>query len=110
MLSEVCYLKGTENVKEIEKIKLSLKKCKVSVQKKYSVKSIGVFGSYVRNEQKKQSDLDILVEFNKTPGLIKFMELENELSSYLNKKVDLVMKSALKPVIGKNILGEVIYL
>ena len=74
---------------------------------RYKVKSLGLFGSYVRGEQRRKSDLDILVEFHEPPGLLKFLELENRLSDLLGIKVDLVMKSALKPDIGRRILSEV---
>ena len=77
---------------------------------KYHLKEIGVFGSYVRNEQKNSSDLDVLVEYEQTPGLFSFLRLEDELSKLLGIKVDLVMKSSLKPHIGKIILEEVHYI
>ncbi|HHV80540.1 TPA: nucleotidyltransferase family protein, partial [bacterium] len=75
---------------------------------KYSVREIGIFGSYVRNEQGQSSDVDILVEFEKTPSLLEFISLENYLSDILGVKVDLVMKDSLKPNIGRHILEEVI--
>lgn len=75
---------------------------------RYGVETLEVFGSYVRAEQKKDSDLDILVTFHKTPGLLAFIALENHLSDVLGVKVDLVMKDALKPAIGKYILREAI--
>lgn len=74
------------------------------------METLGVFGSYVRREQNPESDIDILVTFKKTPGLLKFIELENHLSDLLGVKVDLVMKNVLKPAIGKHILNEVVYL
>ncbi|MHA1778395.1 MAG: nucleotidyltransferase family protein [Candidatus Heimdallarchaeaceae archaeon] len=72
---------------------------------------MGIFGSYVRGEQRKTSDIDILVEFypEAEMDLIKFVELEEYISSLIGIKVDLVTKSALKPRIGKYILKEVIY-
>ncbi len=76
----------------------------------YKVKEIGIFGSYVRGEQQEKSDLDILVEFYETIGLFKFVALERYLSQLLGVKVDLVMKSALKPRIGRRILKEVNYI
>jgi uncharacterized protein len=76
------------------------------LRKHYKVDSLGVFGSYVRKEQVPGSDLDILVTFQEPPGLIKFIEMENYLSDLLGVKVDLVMKDALKPRIGKRILKE----
>jgi uncharacterized protein len=77
------------------------------LREKYSVSYLGIFGSYIRGEQTKDSDLDVLVQFDKKPGLLKYIELENYLSDLLGIKVDLVMKSALKPNIGKRILNEV---
>lgn len=56
-----------------------------------------------------QSDLDILVEFSKPIGLLDYLSLEEKLSICTKKKVDLVMKSALKPKIGERILKEVVY-
>ncbi len=75
---------------------------------RYHVESLGVFGSYVCHKQRPDSDLDILVTFYETPGLLKFIELENYLTGVLGVKVDLVMKDALKPRIGKRILSEVV--
>lgn len=75
---------------------------------RFKVKSLAVFGSYVRGEKTDASDLDVLIEFNETPGLLEFIELENYLSDTLGIKVDLVLKSALKPHIEKYILDEII--
>lgn len=97
-------------MKTIGKIKSILEKHKEEIREKYRVEEIGIFGSYVRGQEKERSDLDILVEFNDSIGLLKFIELENYLSDLLGVKVDLVMKSALKPRIGKHILEEVVFL
>jgi uncharacterized protein len=78
------------------------------LREKYSVNYLGIFGSYIRGEQTTESDLDILVKFDQKPGLFKYIELEDYLSDLLGVKVDLVMKSALKPNIGKRILSEVV--
>ncbi|MBU3925781.1 nucleotidyltransferase family protein [Patescibacteria group bacterium] len=96
-----------KNIKKIEKI---LKDLKPILRDKYNISEIGVFGSYVRGEQKSGSDLDILVEFDESAsfGLFKFIEMENYLSDQLGIKVDLVMKDSLKPRIGEVILKEVI--
>jgi predicted nucleotidyltransferase len=75
---------------------------------KYHVRSLEVFGSYVRDEQTSESDLDVLVTFDKAPGLFQFIELENRLSDVLGVKVDLVMKSALKPRLEQRILHEAV--
>jgi len=98
--------------RSVDKIKRILKKHESELKEKYGVKETGVFGSYVRGEQKKGSDIDILVEFypDAEMDLIIFVELEEYLSKLLGIKVDLVMKSALKPRIGKRILKEVVYI
>jgi len=75
---------------------------------RYQVKSLGVFGSYVRQEQSIDSDLDLLVTFYEPPSLLKFIELENYLTDLLGVKVDLVMQGALKPRIGERILSDVV--
>lgn len=77
---------------------------------RFKVRKIGVFGSFARGEQEATSDIDILVDFRKPVSLIDFVALERHLSEILGRKVDLVMRSALKPRIGKHILREVRYL
>ena len=79
------------------------------LREKFKVKEIGIFGSYVRGEAKETSDVDILVEFDETPSLFEFIELETYLSELLGVKVDLIMKRALKPHIKQHILREVVY-
>jgi predicted nucleotidyltransferase len=95
-------------MKSAETIKRKLAIYKPILAEKYKVKEIGIFGSYVRGEQKLKSDLDLLVDFTESISLLGFVHLENELSVLLGIKVDLVMKSALKPRIGKHILEEVV--
>ncbi|MCX9081846.1 MAG: nucleotidyltransferase family protein [Candidatus Methanoperedens sp.] len=78
--------------------------------KKYGVTKIGLFGSYLRNEQKPTSDIDILVEFEK--GKITFdnyMDLKFFLEDLFQSKVDLVMEEAIKPDLKPYILGSVKY-
>jgi len=50
------------------------------LRQEYTVASLGLFGSYVRGEQRKGSDLDVLIEFSKVPGMLRFLDLERELS------------------------------
>lgn len=76
---------------------------------RYGVQSLGLFGSYVRGEQRKRSDIDILVSFIRDVDLFEFIDLREYLETRLDHKVDLVMESALKPSIGKRILAEVEY-
>jgi predicted nucleotidyltransferase len=80
---------------------------KEELDRKYGLTEIGIFGSYVKNDQNDASDVDILVDFNKSIDLLTFVNLKNYLSDLLSIKVDLVMKKALKPGIGQRILQEV---
>ena len=107
-----CYNKEEENmtggtVKTLDEIKSILALHKEELRQRYKVKELGIFGSYVRGDQRKRSDIDILVEFSQPIGL-KFFTLENYLSKILGLKVDLVTKGALKPIIREDILKEVI--
>jgi len=93
---------------ELARAKRILRKHLPELRECYSVKTLGVFGSYVRGEQKKKSDLDILVEFAETPTLLEFVHLKRHLSDLVGVPVDLVLKKTLKPHIGRHILAEVI--
>jgi len=79
------------------------------LRERFKVKSIGLFGSFVRGDQRSRSDIDLLVEFSETVGLFHFIRLEDYLADVMGHRVDLVMKSALKPRIGERILAEVAY-
>lgn len=80
-----------------------------SLKTDYGVKRIGVFGSFVNGRPKKDSDIDILVEFSQSVDFFDFLDLEDYLSKILKRKVDLATKGALKPAIKKSILKEVVY-
>jgi predicted nucleotidyltransferase len=95
---------------ELEEITAKIKDNIPYFTDKYKVKSLGIFGSYVRGEQKKRSDLDVLVEFSEPISLLQYVALERELGERTGKKVDLVMKKTLKPRIRKYILDEVRYI
>jgi len=93
---------------KLEDLKNILHAHKEDLNRKYGVIEIGIFGSYVKNEQNNTSDIDILVDFNKTVDLLTFVNLKNYLSALLKTNVDLVMKKALKPKIGQRILQEIV--
>ena len=97
-------------MKTLEEIEQWLVQHKSVLQERYKIRELGIFGSYVRQEQTETSDVDLLVEFSETPSLLKFVNLENYLSDNLGVKVDLVHKGGLKPRIGERILAEVVYL
>jgi len=69
--------------KSLDEIKETLKKHEKELKEKYGVKEIGIFGSYLRGEAKEGSDLDILVEFEKSIGFFKFLELEEYLADLI---------------------------
>ena len=79
-----------------------------SLVERYHIDSLGVFGSYVRNEQHDGSDLDVLVTFTQTPSLFTLVALQDELQDLLGIPVDIVLKGSLKPRIGQQILREVV--
>jgi len=92
-----------------EQIMETLRKHDEVLRTRFKVKSIGLFGSFVRGEQRKRSDIDLLVEFEETISMFDFIRLEDYLAQALGHRVDLVMKSALKLRLGERILAEVAY-
>jgi len=93
---------------QTEKFMRILQKHLPELHQAYGVHALWLFGSYVRGEGKRASDLDVLVEFEVAPSFFRFIELEDYLSQLLGVKVDLVMKRALKPGIGQYILAEAV--
>ncbi len=94
-----------KDLKEIKKILTAHKK---ELEEKYQVKSIGIFGSVAREEQKKTSDVDILVDFHEVPDLLEFVALERRLEEILEIKVDLVRKQVIRHELQDRILSEVV--
>jgi len=96
--------------KTLEEIKKILKENQAVLREKFKVKEMGIFGSFVRGEQKKRSDVDILVEFEEVISLLKLAGLENFLTDLMGMKVDVVPKEDIRPELKKRILEEVIRL
>ena len=92
--------------KEFRVLLAKLRKLNPILREKYHISKLEVFGSYIHYEQGKTSDLDLLVTFSQEPSLFTFIEIENFLTDQLGIQVDLVMRNALKPAIGKRILQE----
>lgn len=93
---------------DLNDILSAIRKQKAHLEKKYKIKDIGVFGSYVRGNQTSESDLDILVNYSDDSiDIFDFLDLKEYLSTLMPMEVDLVMKDGLKPGIGKNILKEI---
>jgi hypothetical protein len=87
-----------------------IEKKKAYLQATFHVKEIGIFGSVVRETERERSDIDILVEFGEGyKDFFNYMRLKEYLENLLGKKVDLVMKKAIKPRLKERILNEVEY-
>jgi predicted nucleotidyltransferase len=95
-------------MKSLEELKKIINQHKNELEEKYKVKSIAIFGSYVRNEQNAESDVDILVEFREPVGLL-FIHLADYLEEILSVKVDLLTPEAIKPNRKKYILEKLVY-
>jgi len=95
-------------MKSNTEIERKLKELKPVLLKKYFVDKIGYFGSYSRNEQSEDSDIDILVSFSKPLGW-EFFDLQEFLESELKLKVDLLSEKAIKEQLRKSILDSVKY-
>ncbi len=87
-----------------------LKELKPELATVYKVREIGLFGSFVREEQDAQSDIDLLVEFGKEADLFDLVGLALFLEDKLHRKVDVVPKSALRAEIRDSVLREVVAL
>ena len=86
---------------------LRLRQIKPDLSARYHIRSLGLFGSYGRGTPSRRSDIDLLVSFSETPSLFTFVRLKGEIERSLGRRVDLVMREALQPSIGRRILAEV---
>lgn len=75
---------------------------------RYHIKNLRLFGSYARSEQKDESDVDFLIDFEQTPTLFELMDLEEELGEILSVEIDLITEKSLRGEIGRRILSEAI--
>lgn len=82
--------------------------CKEELRKKFKVKEINLFGSIIRGEQRKKSDIDILVDFEEGADLFDLVGLALYLEKKLGQKVDVVPKRALRKEIKSSVLKEAI--
>ena len=91
---------------ELDKIKQVLRQNKSSLKKNFKIKLLGIFGSYVRGKQKKNSDVDILVEFNGPTTFDQYISLKIFLEDLLNCPVDLVARKGIRPQLAPFIERE----
>jgi predicted nucleotidyltransferase len=85
-----------------EEIEIAL----VSILGKYGVRKIGLFGSYAHGEERTDSDLDVLVEFEKRKSLLTLVRIERELSEHIGVKVDLLTEQAISPYLVERIKAD----
>jgi uncharacterized protein len=96
-------------MKTLEEIKQILRQSKPLLQEQYQITQLGIFGSYARGEQTQESDVDVLIDYDRAPTLFKLVELRDYLSSAIGLKVDIVTQNGLKPRIRERVLSEVVY-
>lgn len=94
-------IKKVSNINALEKIKPQI----IKILKKNKIKKAGIYGSFVKGKQKKNSDIDIIIQPRKGMGL-EFIGVKQELEDKLNKKVDLVTYKGIHPLLKKRILNE----
>lgn len=86
-----------------------LKRHSSELRERFRISSLNIFGSVARDEAGVDSDVDLLVVFEESPGLFGFVQLKKYLEEILSCKVDLVTKEALKPQLRDNILKDLIH-
>lgn len=97
-------------MKTFQEIKEILIENKEKIQGTYKVKKLGIFGSYVRGEQREDSDVDVLVTFEEPVSLLKLVNFENYLQDMTGTKMDVVPEKSIRPELRDIILDEVIYI
>ena len=98
---ELGILSNISNKKSLEKIKSKI----IRILRNNNIKKAGIFGSYAVGKNKKNSDIDIIVEPPKNIGL-RFVKIQFELENNLKKKVDLITYGSVHPLLKKRILDE----
>ncbi|MCD6455585.1 MAG: nucleotidyltransferase family protein [Methanophagales archaeon] len=95
---------------DVDRIERKMEEKKVYIKRVFHVREIGVFGSFIRGEQTASSDIDVLVEFERGhKDFFNYMKLRYYLEELLQRKIDLVIKNAVKPRLRKRIFSEVEY-
>lgn len=95
-------------MKTLDEIKSILREHKQELRQKYGVKETGLFGSYVRGEQKVTSDIDIVADFEKPISLLELVGVEIYLSEILKAKVDLIPREDIREELKESILKEIV--
>jgi hypothetical protein len=97
-------------MRSLNDVMAQLRQLQPELRRRYPIRHMGVFGSFVHGNQRQDSDLDVLVEMENPVGLLELVGLKQELGDAMGIEVDLVMKEGLKRRIGQKILSEVVML
>jgi predicted nucleotidyltransferase len=97
-------------MKTLDEIVITLEEQMPLLQEQFKVKKMGILGSLARGEQKEAEDVDILVQFSEPVGAVKYLNLENYLSSLLEMEVNLVLKMGLSYRIAQQVLKEALFI
>jgi len=97
-------------ISSIEQVVSYLRNNKKFFYERFGVTRMGIFGSFVRDEQTRSSDIDIVVEIEKSrKNIHSFLQLRRFLEKELAKKIDLGFEHSLKPIVRDKIKGQIIY-
>jgi predicted nucleotidyltransferase len=97
-------------MKTFEEIKKKIEEHREELISRFKIKEIGIFGSYARGDQDETSDVDILVDYSDEHiSLFDVLDVKYYFEELLGLNVDIVTREALKPVIGKHIMEEVVF-
>jgi uncharacterized protein len=99
-----------KKIQTIDELLSVLKGCRQSLAERYGVRYLAVFGSYVKGNQHKRSDIDILVELEKTSKTFdNYMELKFYLTRIIGGKVDLVLKDSIREELKERVFSEAVH-
>lgn len=107
---DICYNAFMDKIYSIEEIKNILNKNRDYFTEKYNVSNFLLFGSYAKNLQTAESDIDLLVNFSKPVDMFEFIDLQEYLTEIFNKKIDLGTVNGLKSFVKDSILKEALVL
>jgi predicted nucleotidyltransferase len=96
-------------MKTLDEVETTLKEQMPLLQEQFKVKKMGIIGSLARGEQKEADDVDILVHFSEPIGAVRYLNLENYLSSLLEIEVNLILSMGLSYRIARQVLKEALY-
>lgn len=100
--AEMSRVQSKKRDTKIERIRLRA----LPILKRHGVVRAGIFGSFVRGEEKRSSDIDMLIKFGGRKSLLDLVSVEMELEGVLKRKVDLLTYNSLNPLLKNRILGE----